>query len=80
MKKERAAWCDLNFFMVEKEIAGGEKERELLGFIYVTRYGCHLQTLHLILLAFFLVLITLSVTPKGHLDRKNTTFFEMVSK
>lgn len=56
------------------------KERELLGLIYVTRYGCHLHTLHLILLAIFWVVITPSVTPEGHLDLKNTTFFEMVLK
>lgn len=38
--------------------------------------GCHLQPLHLILLAIFWVLITPPVTPGCHLDRKNTAFFE----
>jgi hypothetical protein len=42
--------------------------------------GCHLQPLHLILLAIFWVLITPSVTPQCLLDLKNTTFFETVSK
>jgi hypothetical protein len=42
------------------------------------RFGCHLQALHLILLAIFWVLITPPVTPGCRLDLKNTAFFEMV--